>query len=175
MADETNPTPPQTETGETPAPATFDEYLATQPENVRALADTYANGLKTALASEREERKTLAKQLRDATAKAEQGSATAKMLEEISGKLEATERRAAFFESASAASVGCINPKAAYLVASAEGLFRKDGTPDWLALQATIPELFRRPGQANAGAGTGAPPPAQASMNDFIRRAAGRG
>ncbi len=171
MADET-PTPPA-ENGATPTPATFDEYLATQPETVRALADTYANGLKTALASEREERKTLAKQLRDATAKAEQGSATAKALEEISTQLANTERRAAFFESALTAN--CINPKAAFLVASAEQLFRKDGSPDWPALQATIPELFRRPGQANAGAGTGTPPPAKADMNMFIRRASGRG
>ena len=172
MADEptTNTT---TDGSETPAPATFDEYLATQPETVRALADTYANGLKTALASEREERKTLAKQLRDATAKAEQGSATAKALEEISGQLANTERRAAFFESALTAN--CVNPKAAYLVASAEGMFRKDGSPDWPALQAAIPELFRKPGQANAGAGTGQPPPARVGMNEFIRKAAGYG
>lgn len=161
--------------GATPPPATFDEFLAGQPETVRALADNYAGGLKSALAAEREERKTMSKQLREATAKAEQGSATAKMLEEISGKLEATERRAAFFEAASVPAVGCVNPKAAYLVASAEGLFKKSGEPDWAALQAAIPELFRRPGQANAGAGTGSPPPAKATMNDFIRKAAGRG
>lgn len=172
MADETTTTT-TTETGETPAPASFDEYLATQPENVRALADTYANGLKSALNAEREQRKELTRQLRDATSAAEKGSATAKALEEISGQLANTERRAAFFESALTAN--CINPKAAYLVASAEGLFRKDGSPDWPALQGAIPELFRKPGQANAGAGTGAPPPAKASMNDYIRRAAGRG
>lgn len=172
MTDETT-TSSTADNGATPAPATFDEYLATQPETVRALADTYANGLKSALNSEREERKTLAKQLRDATAKAEQGSATAKALEEISGQLANTERRAAFFESALTAN--CINPKAAYLVASAEGLFRKDGSPDWAALQTTVPELFRRAGQANAGAGTVTPAVAKASMNDFIRRSAGRG
>jgi hypothetical protein len=173
MADE-NPTTP-TDTGETPTPATFDEFLAAQPETVRALADNYAGSLKSALNAEREERKTLARQLREATAKAEQGSATAKALEEISSTLAATERRAAFFESASAPGVGCVNPRAAFLVANAEGMFRKSGEPDWQALQAAVPELFRRPGQANAGAGTGTPPPARQSMNDFIRKAAGVG
>ena len=64
---------------------------------------------------------------------------------------------------------------AAFLVAQAEGLFRKDGAPDWAALQVVAPELFRKSGQANAGAGTGTPPAAKASMNDFIRRSAGRG
>ena len=171
MADETTATTPA-DNGATPTPATFDEYLATQPETVRALAATYAGALKTAHNSEREERKALAKQLRDATAKAEQGSAMAKALEEISGQLANTERRAAFFESALTAN--CINPKAAFLVASAEGTFRKDGAPDWAALQAVAPELFRKAGQANAGAGVGTPPPARASMNDFIRRSAGR-
>lgn len=174
MADETTTTT-TTETGATPPPATFDEFLAAQPETVRALADNYAGGLKTALASEREARKALDKQLKEATAKAEQGSATAKALEEISTQLANTERRAAFFESASVPSIGCVNPKAAFLVASAEGLFKKSGEPDWGALQAAVPELFRKPGQANAGNGTGAPPPAKANMNDFIRKAAGRG
>jgi len=174
MADEPTTTTPATD-GATPPPATFDEFLATQPETVRALADSYAGSLKSALNSEREERKAMAKQLRDATAKAEQGSASQKLLEEISGKLDATEKRAAFFESASVPAVGCVNPRAAYLVASAEGLFKKSGEPDWAALQAAVPELFRKPGQANAGNGTGAPPPAKASMNDFIRAAAGRG
>ena len=167
MADET----PQADTGEMPLPATFDDFLAAQPEGIRALADGYAGGLKTALASEREQRKDLAKQLRDATAKAEAGSAMAKTLEEISGKLDATEKRAAFFESATTAQ--CANPRAAFLVAQAEGLFKKSGEPDWAALQAVAPELFRKPGQANAGAGTTAAP-AKSSMNDFIRRSTGR-
>jgi hypothetical protein len=173
MADETTTT--QADSGATPPPATFDDFLATQPETVRALADTYAGGLKKALNAEREERKTLAGQLREATTKAEQGSAMAKTLEEITGKLDATEKRAVFFEAASMPAVGCVNPRAAFLVASAEGLFKKNGEPDWAALQATVPELFRKPGQANAGAGTGTPPPAKGSMNDYIRRAAGRG
>lgn len=172
MADETTTT---TATDGATPPATFDEFLATQPETVRALADSYAGSLKSALNAEREERKTLSKQLRDATAKAEQGSASQKLLEEISGKLDATEKRAAFFESASVPAVGCVNPRAAYLVASAENLFKKNGEPDWAALQAAVPELFRKAGQANAGNGTGAPPPARGSMNDFIRKAAGYG
>lgn len=160
--------------GETQLPANFDEWLPSQPEPIRALVEGHTSGLKTALASEREQRKELARQLRDATAAAEKGSTLAKTLEEISGRAEAAEKRAVFFEMASQPGIGCTNPRAAFLVAQAEGLFRKDGTPDWAALQVVAPELFRKAGQANAGAGVGAPPPAKASMNDFIRRSTGR-
>ena len=160
--------------GETPAFASFDAFLTAQPEPVRALVESHTSGLKTALASEREQRKELARQLRDATAAAEKGSALAKTLEEISGRAEAAEKRAVFFETATQPGIGCSNPKAAFLVAQAEGLFKRDGSPDWAALQNVAPELFRKAGQANAGAGVGTPPPARASMNDFIRRSAGR-
>lgn len=166
--------------GETPAttpatPASFDEWVAKQPDTVKQLVDGHTTGLRTALNSERDQRKDLAKQLRDATAAAEKGSVTAKTLEEISGRLDAAEKRAVFFETAATPGVGCTNPRAAFLVAQAEGLFKKNGEPDWQALQSVAPELFRKAGQANAGAGTNTPPPAKASMNEFIRRAAGRG
>ena len=56
-------------------PASFEAWLAGQPEDVKRLA------------SEREQRKQLATQLRDATGKLEKGSDAARTLEEISGKL----------------------------------------------------------------------------------------
>lgn len=164
------------EDGGTPeTPVNFDAWLQQQPETVRALADAHVSGLKSALAGEREQRKTLAKELKDAVAKAEKGSALEQALTEMSGRAEAAERRAVFFEMAAQPGVNCTNAKAAFLLAQAEGLFKRDGSPDWAALQGMAPELFRKAGTANAGAGTSAPPPAKTGMNDFIRRAAGRG
>lgn len=154
-------------------PANWDEWLQGQPEEIKTLAQTYSADLKSALSSEREQRKALAKELRDATAKAEQGSALQQTLTEINGRLENAERRAAFYEGAGPAN--CTNPRAAFLVAQAENLWRRDGTPDWAALQNVAPELFRKSSQVQAGAGTGAAPPARADMNAWIRRAAGRG
>lgn len=157
---------------ETQAPATFDAWIANQDDAVKALAEQHTAGLRSALQSEREQRKEAIKQLKDLAAKAEKGSELEAQIASMIAEKDAAERRAAFYESAPQAN--CTNPKAALLIAQAENLFRRDGSPDWGALQSTAPELFRRAGQANAGAGTGAPPPAQKNMNDFIRRAAGR-
>jgi hypothetical protein len=57
--------------GGTPeTPMSWDAWLQQQPETVRALADAHVSGLKGALAGERDQRKALAKELRDALAKA---------------------------------------------------------------------------------------------------------
>jgi len=165
------------EDGGTPeAPVSFDAWLQQQPETVRALADAHVSGLKSALAGEREQRKTLARELKETLAKAEKGSALEQALTEMAGRADAAEKRAVFFETAVQPGIGCTNVKAAFLLAQAEGLFKKDGSPDWAALQQVAPELFRKAGtvSANAGAGT-ATPPAKVGMNEFIRRAAGRG
>jgi hypothetical protein len=93
----------------------------------------------------------------------------------MTGKLEQAEQRAAFFEEAGRPEIGCSNPRVAFQVALAEGLFSKRGDPEWPAIKQAAPELFNRKLPAgNAGSGAGAPPPAGASMNDFIRTAAGR-
>jgi hypothetical protein len=172
MAD--NEQQPAGETPATPAAESFDGWLAAQPETVQTLVAQHTTGLKSALESERQQRKEFAKQLRDATAKAEQGSAAQQALQEITGRAEQAERRAAFFEEANRADVGCTNARAAYLVASAENLFTKAGEPDWKRIKDAAPELFQRKlPSANAGNGTQIPPKG-GGMNDFIRRSAGR-
>lgn len=167
--------------GETPASSTesvgsFDGWLAEQPETVQTLIASHTSGLKSALESERSERKNTARQLRDALAQAEKGSALEKSLQEITGRAEQAERRAAFFEDAARPDVGCTNARAAYLVATAEDLFTRTGEPDWARIKAAAPELFgRRVATGNAGSGQGVPPAPALTMNDYIRRAAGRG
>lgn len=132
------------EDGGTPeAPVSFDAWLAAQPETVRTLADAHVSGLKSALAGEREQRKTLARELKETLAKAEKGSALEAALTEMSGRVDAAEKRAVFFEMATQPGIGCTNARAAFLVASAEGLFKRDGSPDWAALQQVAPEEWR--------------------------------
>jgi hypothetical protein len=168
-------TPSETQKDGAPEILTFESWLGSQDETVKGLIDGHIKGLKSALESERAQRSDLARQLRDVTAKAEKGSELEKALMEVSTQLEAAERRAAFYEEAGRPEIGCLNPKAAFALAQAEDLFDKRGRVDWEALKANAPELFRpRVPQGNAGLGTSGPPPAHKSMNDFIRRAAGR-
>ena len=168
-------TPSETRKDGAPEILTFESWLGSQDETVKGLIDAHIKGLKSALESERAQRSDLARQLRDVTAKAEKGSELEKALMEVSTQLEAAERRAAFYEEAGRPEIGCLNPKAAFALAQAEDLFDKRGRVDWEALKASAPELFRpRVPQGNAGLGTSGPPPAHKSMNDFIRRAAGR-
>jgi hypothetical protein len=161
------------------APASFDEWLKGQDEPLRKLYETHTAGLRSALQSEREARKTetgqLAKQLREAAAKAEAGSEHQKQLQETAAKLDATERRAEFYEESVRPEIGCSNPKLAWLAAQEIGALDQKGRTNWEALKTSFPELFRvRVTPGNAGTGTGTPPPQANTMNDMIRKAAGR-
>lgn len=157
-------------------PFDFDSWLGEQPDHVRSGLDAHTAALKNALESERSQRKQFSKELRELTAKAEKGSEAEKTLGEMSTRLEQAEQRAAFYEEAGRAEIACSNPKAAFLVASAEGLFTRRGDPDWPAIKAAAPELFGRKTipTGNAGSGNGSPPAQGGSMNEFIRAAAGR-
>jgi len=161
--------------GQQQDPLTWEAWVDAQDDSVKGLIDGHVKGLKSALDNERTQRSDLAKQLRDVSAKAGKGSELETALTEVSTQLEAAERRAAFYEDAGRPEIGCTNPRLAYLAAVEGDLIDKRGRIDWEALKTSAPELFRpRVPQGNAGAGTGGPPPAQKSMNSFIRRAAGR-
>lgn len=157
-----------------PAP-TFDAWYAGLDETTKGLFDGHVNGLKTSLATERQERSNLAKQVKELAAKAEKGSELEKQLTDMQNALQAAERRAAFNEDAMRPEVGCSNPKAAYALALADNLFDSRGRPDWNALKQTAPELFRKPGPGNSDGGAGNGNTPHLTMNDIIRRAAGRG
>jgi hypothetical protein len=156
-------------------PFKFDEWMATQPAEVKSGYDAHTTGLRNAVQATRQERDALGDQVKDLLKTAAKGSEMEKSLQEFQGKLAAAERRAAFLESATQPGIDCKNPKAALAIAMAGDHFNRQGVPDWSAIKAECPELFGRtiaPG--NAGSGTGAPPPAQGGMNAFIRKAAGR-
>ena len=155
-------------------PASFDEWIGKQPAEVQALYTAHTTGLHNTVKATRDERDTLAKQIKDLLPKAEKGSELERTLTDLSGKLEASERRAQFVEEAIKPEIGCRNPKAAYALALSDNLFDRKGQPDWQSIKQAAPELFGAAGvNANAGNGT-QNQPVKTGMNEFIRRAAGR-
>jgi len=158
-------------------PATWDAALATLPESVRALYESHTTGLRNTVTATRSERDALAGRLADLTKALGKDTPeeARRLLAEMTSELEVTNRRAAFYEEAGKPEIGCSNPKAAFLVATADELFDRRGNVNWQGLKEAAPELFRvRAPQGNAGTGTGNPPPVTHSMNDFIRAAAGK-
>jgi len=157
-----------------PQPLVYEDWLKGQPEEVKGLLDGHTKGLRSALQSEREARGTAEKALREAAAKLEKGSAAEKQLVELADGMAEADRRAEFYDEAHRMNVTDL--KLAYLAAVADDLFDKRGRVDFETLKKSHPTLFgvSRPPEGNAGKGTGGTQPGSASMNDFIRKAAGR-
>lgn len=158
--------------GETPL--VYADWLKEQPEPVQSMLDEQVKGLKSALDSERESRKSLEKQVRDLATKAEKGSDAEKQLTEFADRISEIDRKADFYEAAHAA--GVTNLKLAYTVAVSDEMFDRLGRVNFTSMKDSYPELFgeRKPPPGNAGSGTDNQQPASKSMNDFIRAAAGR-
>lgn len=154
---------------------TFETWYAGLDAATKALIDGNTAGLKTALSSERTQRQELARQIADAQKGAGKDTDLAKQLAAVQNTLALTERRANFNEEAMRPDVGCVNVKVAWALAQAEDLFDRQGRPDWNALKAAAPELFRRAGAGSADGGAGNNQTPKVGMNEMIRRAAGRG
>lgn len=156
--------------GETPQTQelNFDTWLAAQEEPIKKLIDSHTGGLRSALETERTQRKDLTRQLKDVSGKLDANSEAAKQLGALSSTLEEAQQRADFYETLGA---GCLNPKLAYLA------YKADGLKSIEQLRAAYPQLFAKatPPATHAGNGTngGQPGNGAASMNDFIRRSAG--
>lgn len=152
----------------------WEGVLAGLPEAAQGLFAAHVQGLKGALDSERGQRKDLAKQLQDATAKLEKGSETRDVLEKMSAALERATRQADFVTAA--VGQGVRDVRLAWLAAVELDAFNRNGEPDFVALRATHPALFEKVvTKGNAGAGTGGDGPTGGGMNAFIRAGAGRG
>jgi len=139
-----------TDTKETPSYETFEDFLASVDEPIKALYKKHTDGLNSALEKERNGRKDLERQLKDLLPKAEKGSALeqelaekVRLLEETDKKYAEVERRARFVEEAGQANIKCTNTKAAYALAVVENLFKEDGSPKWDDLKKIAPELFK--------------------------------
>lgn len=157
-------------------PASFDDWLSSQPDTIKNLVDTHTDGLRSALNSERAERKKATQQAKALAAKAEKGSELETELANFAATAEANERKADFYEKAHTA--GVRNLRLAYLAATDADLFDRDGDVNFEKLKDLVPELFavkEKPAAARGNAGTGTGQGAATpSMNSFIRQAAGR-
>lgn len=160
--------------GQAGTPASFEEWIGSQGDDVKGLVTGHTSKLQSALQDERTQRKTLQKQVEDLSKAAEAGSQFKTQLDKISAEMAAMSVKTAFLESAPA---DCTNVRLAFLAATDAGLLNDDGKVDWAKLKATAPELFRKVVPAgNAGSGAGTPPPNDGkSMNSFLRVASGRG
>ena len=155
---------------------TFDAWIKDQDEKIKSMLEGHTKGLKTALESERGNRKDLEKQLRDLAGKAEKGSEAQEQLTKMADDMAKSDQRADFYEAAHAA--GVTNLKLAYTVAVQDEMFDRRGQVNFETLKQNYPELFgaavRKPAPGGAGNGTGGEPKPAASMNDWIRKKSGR-
>lgn len=175
MSDQLQKQDPPPAENEGAMPLVFDEWLGSQDEPIKALISTRFQALETTVRATRDERDSVTKQLKELSRVQVEGSEAKKNLEATIARLETTEKRAAFLEDALKPEIQCRNAKAAWIIAQAQELFDRQGRPDWAKIKAEAPELFGTPAaKANAGNGTGEPPPSGKDMNKFIRASAGR-
>jgi hypothetical protein len=150
---------------------TFETWHADLPVEQKALIESHTKSLKSALGSERESRKDLEKQLREMAKNAEKGSDAQAQLTKLADDLQASDRKADFFELAHGA--GVKNLKLAYTVAVSEDMFDKHGRVDFDEMKKSYPELFGSGSnftQGNAGSGTNSNTAGKETMDDFIRQ-----
>ena len=155
---------------------TYDGWLAQQQADVQTMIGEHETGLRTALQSEREQRRQFEKELREAAKKLDEGSEARTRMEKMANDLDGMSRQAGFYEAAHAA--GVTNLKLAWLAVQQDAsLSDARGNVDMKRLQESYPELFGKPAgtaAGNAGGGTGTPPPGgKVDMDTFIRRKAG--
>ena len=159
--------------GDAKAKITYDTWVGDQSVEVKGLLDGHTAGLTSALQSEREARKALEAQLKEAAGKAE--GETKVKLEAMAAEMAAVEQRADFFVDAQAAGIG--NLKLAYTVAVQDDLIDKRGRVNFEQMKKDYPELFGDKLKTPKGhQGSGANPPVEGiDMNQFIRnKAAGK-
>lgn len=156
-----------------PQPVDFNQWLESQPQEVRSVIDEGIKNLKTALRSEREARKELEAKIRELSAKAEKGSELEQELTKTADYLKELQAKTEFYEQAQ--KEGVANLKLAYLLVQSEQLYDRKGNPDFVTLKEQYPELFRGTKVPPASPGAGSKPePKRIDMNQIIRSKAGR-
>ena len=148
---------------------TFEGWYKALPADVQGLVDDHVDGLRSALNTERSERKSLEKRLKEIQKQADEGRRRQSQLQQLSDEMSAATARASFFEAAHTADVRtCAWPGwRPTMPASSTRKPEQWTSPNcakWLELFAgkTLPP-------ANAGAGARQTGVAKPGMNDFTR------
>lgn len=162
------------------AAATPESWFGALPEDAKTIAqkwlDKEAAGLKSALTSERGERKTdrqqFQTQLTDAIAKAS-GEGKAE-LEKISASLSESGTRSDFYADAHEAGAGDL--RLAWAAVKEYELYDRKGNPDIEALKTKCPYLFQSAAKPvpSVGAGSGTKTPPATVEEDPLRAAVAR-
>lgn len=167
---------PKPKVGEGEGVLEWDAWHGSLPEPQQKLIAERESGLKTALDSERDARKTAEKDLRAVAAKLEKGSEAQNEVIKLADAVAESTVRADFYEEAHKAGVS--NLKLAFHVASTEDFFDKKGNANFDRMKEQYPELFgvkKPPVKGNAGDGTGSTPTGgKTGMSAWIRSQAGK-
>lgn len=180
------------ETQQSAPQATQEARSATEPNDADAWADSLDDAgktalnayvalettrLKTALDTERAQRKELAKQLKELSVKPADDTAWKAKIEAISGQLSEANLKASFYESAAGQDdLAAKRYGAAYKIAKIDGLIDEDGAVDWAALKEQHDYLFSTPvvatpAKGHAGNGVGGRAQKPQNINDVLRGA----
>ena len=163
--------------GEGAEKLTYDTWVGDQSAEVKTMLEENTAGLKTALQGERDARKGLEKQLREAAKNAE-GEAKehyTKLADDLKAQTDAAETKADFFVDAQ--KMGVTNLKLAHTVALADDLIDKKGRVNFELMKTDYPELFGekpKPPKGHGGSGSNDGQPTPTDMNTLIRQGAGR-
>ena len=180
------------ETQQTAPQGTQEAPSATEPNDADTWADSLDDAgktalsayvslettrLKTALDTERAQRKELARQLKELSGKPADDTAWKAKIEAISGQLSEANLKASFYEgAASQDDLAAKRYNAAYKIAKIDGLINDDGDVDWAALREQHDYLFATPvaptsARGNAGSGVGGRAQKPQNINDVLRGA----
>lgn len=161
--------------GEKQAPElTYENFMSQQTKEVQALVTGNVTGLKSALESERENRKGVEAQLRTLAEQLEGDHKEA--IENMANQLDEVTLQNDFYEDAIAEGVN--NPKLAFVVAREYKLIDRKGRVNWNQMRVDFSELFGilpKGSKGGAGAGLNQEPESAQTMNTLMRKAVGRG
>ncbi|HEX9329583.1 MAG TPA: hypothetical protein VF915_23850, partial [Reyranella sp.] len=121
---------------------TFEALMESLSDGHRALIEKHISGLRTALETERGDRKAAQKAIRSVQTELEQLKAGNVQVKELELRAAEAEAAATFFEEAAAYNVKRGSMRLAFLAAQDGHFFGDDGGVQWDALQARFPDLF---------------------------------
>lgn len=148
---------------------TFETWHGSLPDDHKGLVDSHVSGLKSALERQKESNQELRKQLQEALASKEANDT--QKIADIQGRLEESDRKGKFYESAIEA--GVKNVRLAYIAAKEDGLILKDGRVDADKLRASYPEFFAAKPPTNVSQGTRNGEAASGTFGEALRQAIG--